>query len=54
MRNPKMVQFPIEYIGDVTLGNRKGAEMPPQFAIAIIPPVARAVAVEPSTVAVRC
>ena len=49
-----MVQLPIEYIGDVVLGNKNGAEMPPQFAMAIMPPVANAVAVEPWTVAVRC
>ena len=53
-RNPKTVQLPIEYMGDVLEGNRKGAVMPPVLEMAIIPPVARAVAVEPRTVAVRC
>jgi hypothetical protein len=35
------------------LGKRNGALMPPQLEMAIVTPVARAVAVEPDTVAVR-
>lgn len=53
MRNAKMVQLPRLYIGESLLGKRNGDDIPPQLAMAIIPPVASAVAVEPCTVAVR-
>ena len=43
----------MRYCGPSALGNKNGAEMPPQFEMAIVTPVARAVAVEPETVAVR-
>lgn len=45
--------MPVMYCGPSELGNKKGALMPPQLENAIVTPVARAVAVEPDTVAVR-
>jgi hypothetical protein len=45
--------FPVAYCGPSAFGNKNGALMPPQFENAIVTPVARAVAVEPDTVAVR-
>jgi len=45
--------LPVTYCGPSALGKRNGALMPPQLDIAIVTPVARAVAVEPDTVAVR-
>ena len=53
-RQPKIVQFPMAYIGAVSPGNRKDATIPPALPIAIMPPIARAVAVEPEIVALRC
>lgn len=53
MRDREELTLPMAYSGPSALGNRKGALMPPQFEMAIVTPVARAVAVEPDTVAVR-
>lgn len=47
-----LLTLPITYCGPSALGNRNGALMPPQFEMAMVTPVARAVAVEPLTVAV--
>ena len=50
----EQLTFPVAYCGPSSFGNKNGALMPPQFENAIVTPVARAVAVEPDTVAVRC
>lgn len=47
-----LLTLPIRYCGPSALGKRNGALMPPQLENAIVTPVARAVAVEPDTVAV--
>lgn len=48
-----MVQFPMAYVGSSSLANKNGSVMPPQLEMAIMPPVAGAVAVLPDAVAVR-
>jgi len=49
----EQLTFPVAYCGPSAFGNKNGAEIPPQFENAIVTPVARAVAVDPDTVAVR-